>query len=66
MLYNKKALIKKQHGKLNKLRQYKNKWEKIIEDAPAVQRIFFEMLNSNLDCAPQVCLKTFLLIYYTI
>jgi len=59
MLHKKKAVIKKQRGQLNKLR-HENKWEKITEDLPAVQRIFFEILSSNLHCAPQVCLKIFL------
>jgi len=62
MLHKKKAVIKKQRGQLNKLR-HENKWEKITEDLLAVQRIFFEMLSSNLHCEPQVCLKIFLKIF---
>ncbi|XP_032676150.1 uncharacterized protein LOC116846447 [Odontomachus brunneus] len=54
MLHKKKRIIYNQRQEINRLRRG-NKWEDATKDMSTIQKIFLEMLTTNLKCAPQVC-----------
>lgn len=58
MLHKKKQIIYNQRQHINRLRRG-NKWEEIIKNASNTQKLFFEILTTNLKCAPQVCFINF-------
>ncbi|XP_032690619.1 uncharacterized protein LOC116853600 [Odontomachus brunneus] len=52
MLHKKKRIIYNQRQEINRLRRG-NKWEDATKDMSTIQKIFLEMLTTNLKCAPQ-------------
>lgn len=54
MLYKKKQIISKQRQNINRLRRT-NKWDDVMKDLTNMQKVFIEMLVTNVKHAPQVC-----------
>lgn len=58
ILNKKKHIIYKQRHKINVLRK-KNKWETIMKDTSKAQKLFMEIITTNVKFTPQVCFLSF-------